>query len=64
MPRRLLDAASVEQILVRDLFGERVSRLVVDSVTARDAIVADLKKTGTALSCFPKSGRPPVPCSH
>ena len=46
MPRRLLDAATVEQILVRDLFGERVARLVVDSVRARDAIVADLKKTG------------------
>ena len=46
MPRRLLDAATTEQILVRDLFGERVARLVVDSKKARDAIVEDLRKTG------------------
>ena len=46
MPRRLLDAATTEQILVRDLFGERVARLVVDCPRARDAIVEDLRKTG------------------
>ena len=46
MPRRLLDAATVEQILVRDLFGERIARLVVDTLPAYDAIVEDLRRTG------------------
>ena len=54
MPRRLLDAATAEQILVRDLFGERVARLVVDSARARDAIVEDLRKTGATEETIAK----------
>ena len=46
MPRRLLDAATVEQVLVRDLFGERIARLTVDTVQAHEAIVEDLRRTG------------------
>ena len=54
MPRRLLDAATTEQILVRDLFGERVARLVVDSKRARDAIVEDLRRTGATEETIAK----------
>ena len=45
-PRRLLDAATVEQILVRDLFGERIAKLTVDSMSSYEAIVSDLRRTG------------------
>ena len=45
-PRRLLDAATVEQILVRDLFGERVARLTIDSMSSYEAIISDLRRTG------------------
>jgi hypothetical protein len=31
VPRRLLDAATIEQVLVRDLFGERIAKLTVDT---------------------------------
>jgi Rne/Rng family ribonuclease len=48
VPRRLLDAATVEQVLVRDLFGERIAALTVDTVAAYDNIVADLRRTGTS----------------
>ena len=48
MPRRLLDAATVEQVLVRDLFGERIAKLTVDTVKAYEAVVADLRRTGAS----------------
>ena len=37
MPRRLLDAATIEQVLVRDLFGERIAKLTVDTEAAYEA---------------------------
>ena len=54
MPRRLLDAATVEQILVRDLFGERIARLSVDTVEAYDAIIDDLRRTGATEDTISK----------
>ena len=41
-PRRLLQAASREQVLVRDIFGERVTKLTVDAKDSCAAIVDDL----------------------
>ena len=41
-PRRLLNSATSEQVLVRDLFGERISKLyAVDTTSASEAIVDD-----------------------
>ena len=36
----------MEQVLVRDLFGERIARLTVDTLHAYEAIVEDLRRTG------------------
>ena len=47
-PQRLLQAATREQVLVRDLFGERVARLIVDTTDAYKVIVDDLRRTGAS----------------
>ena len=47
-PTRLLQAATREQVLVRDLFGERISKLTVDTVEAYQVIVDDLLRTGAS----------------
>ncbi|ABP01010.1 predicted protein, partial [Ostreococcus lucimarinus CCE9901] len=47
-PRRLLQAASREQVLVRDLFGERVAKLTVDTEESYKTIVDDLLRTGAS----------------
>ena len=47
-PRRLLQAASREQVLVRDIFGERVTKLTVDAKDSYAAIVDDLLRTGAS----------------
>ena len=47
-PRRLLQAASREQVLVRDLFGERVSKLTVDTPESYKIIVDDLMRSGAS----------------
>ena len=47
-PRRLLQAASREQVLVRDLFGERVTKLTVDTKDSYAVIVDDLLRTGAS----------------
>ena len=46
LPRRLLQAASREQVLVRDLFGERVAKLTVDTPESYKIIIDDLKRSG------------------
>ena len=47
-PRRLLNSATSEQVLVRDLFGERISKLYVDTTSAYEAIVDDLTRAGAS----------------
>jgi Rne/Rng family ribonuclease len=47
-PQRLLQAATREQVLVRDLFGERIAKLIVDTPDAYKVIVDDLRRTGAS----------------
>jgi Ribonuclease G/E len=47
-PSRLLNSATSEQVLVRDLFGERIAKLYVDTSSAYDAIVDDLARAGAS----------------
>lgn len=48
LPRRLLQAASREQVLVRDLFGERVAKLIVDTEESYKIIIDDLMRSGAS----------------
>jgi hypothetical protein len=43
-----LNSATSEQVLVRDLFGERISKLYVDTTSAYEAIVDDLTRAGAS----------------
>ena len=56
VPRRLLDAANIEQVLVRDLFGERIAKLTVDT-KAGGGVVKKLSTNGTTLSRRNESAR-------